>query len=213
MKLLLTSGGISNRSIAKAFNGLVGKNPGEVKVAYIPIAANAEEGNKDWVIKDFLNLWRYGYNHIDMVDPSADGVDWHERLSQADVIQLSGGNTFHLLDQARKAGLDKWLKNNLKNKVYVGGSASSILVTPTIAVAGMGTFHDENLPGLKDLTGLGYVDFEIVPHAPGWVSYKEAEDYAKTASNKVYVLDDQSAIAVNGREVEVISEGAWKQYG
>jgi len=56
MKLLLTSGGISNRSIAKAFSELVGKNPSEVTIGYIPIAANVEAGNKDWVIKDFLNL-------------------------------------------------------------------------------------------------------------------------------------------------------------
>ena|SRR3989344_3098470 len=212
MKLLLTSGGISNSSIADAFNDLVGKASSEVKIGYIPIAANAEAGNKDWVIKDFINFWRYGYNWIDIVDPSAIGINWKTRLADVDVVALSGGNTFHLLDQARKTGFDKWLTNNLNSKIYVGSSASSILVTPTINIAGMGVFHDENLPNLKDLTGLNFVDFEIVPHSPGWASYEEVEKYAKSASHKVYALDDMSAIKVDGQKTEIISEGAWKVY-
>ena len=54
MKLLLTSGGVRNPSIAAALADLVGKPASEVKVAYIPTAANAEEGNKDWFINQFL---------------------------------------------------------------------------------------------------------------------------------------------------------------
>lgn len=213
MKLLLTSGGISNRSIAQAFIELVGKSPSDTKVAYVPTAANVEANNKDWVIKDFLNLWRYGFSQFDIVDPSATGVDWRPRLAAADVIQLSGGNTFHLLDQTRKTGLDKWLADNLDRKVYVGGSASTILVTPSIAIAGVGEYHDENLPGLTDLAGLNFVDFETSPHSPGWVPYKAVEDYAKTTGRKMYALDDMSAIKVNGDEIEVISEGTWKLFG
>jgi len=212
MKLLLTSGGISNRSISKAFTELVGKSPSDTKVAYIPTASNVEASNKDWVIKDFMNLWRYGYSKFDIVDPSSDGVDWQARLATADVVQLSGGNTFHLLDQARKTGLDKWLKENIESKVYVGGSASTILVTPSIAIAGFGEFHDENLANLEDLTGLSFVDFEVVPHSPSWASYESVEKYATTVKNKVYALDDMSAIKVDGDKVEVISEGAWKVY-
>jgi dipeptidase E len=212
MKLLLTSGGISNRSIANAFAELVNKNASQVRIGYIPIAANAEAGNKDWVIKDYLNLWRYGYNNIDIVDPSAAGVDWKIRLAEVDVVQLSGGNTFHLLDQTRKTGLDDWLKENVDKKIYVGGSASSILITPTIGVAGISAFHDENLPGVEDLTGLNFVNFEIVPHVPGWGSYKDCEEYAAKTKNKVYALDDSSAIKVNGNNVEVVTEGAWKAY-
>ena len=212
MKLLLTSGGISNRSIAKAFAELVGKNPSDVTIGYIPIAANVEGGNKDWVLKDFFNLWRYGYNQIDIIDPTAAGVDWKGRLADVDVVQLSSGNTFHLLNQTRKTGLDKWLQENLKTKVYVGGSASSILVTPTIAIAGAGAYHDENIPKLKDLTGLNFVDFETSPHSPSWVSYEEVQDYTKTSPHKLYALDDMSAIKVDGDKMEVISEGAWKLF-
>lgn len=212
MKLLLTSAGIYNKSIAKALSVLVGKSPSEVKIGYIPTSANGEAGNKDWVVKDFLNFWRYGYNWIDIVDPSASGVDWKSRLADVDVISLSGGNCFHLLNQVNVTGFGKWLKENLATKVYIGGSASSILVSPTIGVATIEAFHDENLPGLKDLTGLNLVDFEIVPHSPSWASYEDAAEYAKKASGKIYALDDMSAIKIDGDSVDVVTEGAWRVY-
>jgi dipeptidase E len=213
MKLLLTSGGISNRSIAAAFNELVAKTPSEVKIGYIPTAANAEAGNKDWVINDFINFWRYGYKWIDIIDPSAASVDWKNRLADVDVIMPSGGNTFHLLDQVRKSGFGDWLKENLKNKVYVGGSASSILMGPTIGTAGgLGTRGDENLPKLADLTGLNLVNFEIAPHLPVWISFDQVKDYATKNSKKVYALDDQSAVKIVDGKVEVVSEGQWELF-
>jgi dipeptidase E len=213
MKLLLTSGGISNRSIVAAFNELVGKSPSEIKVGYIPTAATVEAGNKDWIINDFINFWRYGYKWIDIIDPSAASVDWKNRLSNVDVIMLSGGNTFHLLDQARKTGFGEWLKENLKNKVYVGGSASSILMGPTIGTAGgLGARGDENLPGLTDLTGLGVVDFEIAPHLPVRISFDQVKDYATKNNKKIYALDDQSAVKVVDSKEEVISEGQWEVF-
>jgi dipeptidase E len=110
MKLLLTSGGISNRAIAASLLELVGRPASEVKVGFIPTAANVETHNKDWLIGQFVSLWRYGFSQIDIVDPTAAGVDWRNRLDAVDMLWLSGGNTFHLLDQVRKTGFDDWLK-------------------------------------------------------------------------------------------------------
>jgi len=210
MKLLLTSSGISNRSIAAALKDLTGKSPQESKVGFVPIAANAEGRNKDWLINQFLHLWRHGYNWIDIVDPTAADVNWKERLAEVDIIFMSGGNTFHLLNQVRKTGFDKWLNQNMKHKVYVGGSASTILVTPTIEVASMPP-GDPNLPGLKDLGGLKWVNFEIEPHCDK-DRFAVVEKYAATKPYPVYAIDDLSAVKVDGKKVEVVSEGEWKLY-
>lgn len=161
MKLLLTSSGISNRSIAKALQSLHGKNSSEMKVGFIPTAASAEAGNKDWVVKHLIELWRYGYNWIDIIDISSDGINWQERLSTVDIIYLTGGNTFYLLDQFRRTGFDDWLNKNLKNKIYVGGSASTIIATPKIDVAGIEPFADKNFVGLKDLKAMNWVDLRL----------------------------------------------------
>ena len=206
MKLLLTSSGLSKRDIGVALQEMVAKAPSECKVGFIPTAANVEPYNKDWLIGQFLQLQRYGFYQIDIIDISADGVDWRTRLADVDVLWLSGGNTFHLLDQVRKTGFDTWLKENIESKVYVGGSASTILMTPSIEIASP---IDSNEIGLTDLTGLHYVDFEINVHCDE-ASMNETAEYAKSRPNDVYALDDLSAIKVVDGAVEVISGGTWK---
>ncbi|HJQ08878.1 MAG TPA: Type 1 glutamine amidotransferase-like domain-containing protein [Candidatus Saccharimonadales bacterium] len=210
MKLLLTSGGVRNKGIADALKGMVGKPASETKIAFIPTAANVEGGNKDWYVGQFLHLWRFGYCWIDVVDPSAANVnDWKERLGEADVIFVSGGNTFHLLEQARATGLLDWLKQHIKSKVYVGSSAGSILVTPTIAVGGL-TGADNNINNLQDLQALAFVPFEFIPHTLSFFTMEAVQDYAKSSPHPVYAVDDTTAIKVVNGKSEVISEGFWR---
>jgi dipeptidase E len=210
MKLLLTSAGLLHKAMGSELVELVGKPASETKVGFIPTAANVEPRKKDWLINELLQLWQHGYSWIDIVDISAPGVDWKERLAAVDVVYVSGGETSHLLDQVRKTGFDVWLQENLERKVYVGGSASAVLVTPTIELA-IQLFADENLAKLSDLSGLGFVDFEIVPHCD-LEMFEKAKAYAKTAKNPVYALDDLSAVRVVGGEVSVISKGSWQLY-
>jgi dipeptidase E len=210
MKLLLTSGGVRNSSIADALKEMVGKSPSDTKIAFVPTAANVEAGNKDWYVNQFLMLWRYGYCWIDIVDPSAGNVnDWKERLAAADVIFVSGGNTYHLLEQARASGLLEWLKHNLESKVYVGSSAGSILATPTINVGGLQQ-ADRNINNLQDLDAMGLVDFEFVPHALSFFTEEVIEDFAKASKHSVYAADDATAIKVVDGKAEVVSEGFWR---
>ena len=208
MKLLLTSSGLKKPDIGCALYDMVGKPASDCRVGFIPTAANVEPHIKGWLIGQMNQLQRYGFYQIDIVDISADGVDWRARLYDCDVLWLSGGNTFHLLDQVRKTGFDQWLKDNIESKVYVGGSASSILMTPSIEIASP---IDENIVSLNDLTGLGYVDFEINVHCNA-EAIEETAEYAKTRPNDVYALDDLSAIKVVDETVEVISGGTWKLY-
>lgn len=55
MKLLLTSGGLTNTSITNALFELVGKTPEETRLAFIPTAANASPNDKSWFVKDLYN--------------------------------------------------------------------------------------------------------------------------------------------------------------
>ena len=209
MKLLLTSAGITNRSIADALLDMVGKDARFIKVAFIPTAANVEEGDKvAWFFRQYEDLRRIGITWIDMIDFAALDVDWRTRLDMCDVLYLSGGNTFYLLDQIRKQGFDDYLKTALDSKVYVGGSASSITMTPSIDVAAIPP-GDPNLPNLTDLTGLGYVDFEIEPHCDE-DRFATVDAYAKEHNKKIYAIDDQTAIKVIGDRIEVVSEGRLK---
>ena len=55
MKLLLTSSGFTNKSIANALLEFAGKPFKELKLVFVPTAANVESGGKEWLINDLCN--------------------------------------------------------------------------------------------------------------------------------------------------------------
>lgn len=69
MKLLLTSAGFTNKSIARACEELTKKPLKKLKLAYIPTAMNVEEGNKDWYIKDLSRCLKL-FKEVDIVEIS-----------------------------------------------------------------------------------------------------------------------------------------------
>ena len=114
MKLLLTSGGITNKLMENEILALTKKPASKLHVAFVPTAANPEDGDKRWLIKDLQALVNMGIGTIDVVDISALPRDiWQKRLKKADVLEFGGGNTFHLLYWIKKSGLDEILKNLL----------------------------------------------------------------------------------------------------
>lgn len=209
MKLLLTSAGVTNWSVANSLVDMVGKPAKDIKIGFIPTAANVEEGNKDWYIEQLTNLYKFGFEWIDIVDTADPIVDWQSRLSTVDVIMVSGGNTFYLLDHFRTIKFGAWLKTS--GKVYMGISAGSIVMGPSIGAASIPP-ADSNITGITDLNGLCFVDFEIECHCDE-ARFVVVERYAVSRNTAVYALDDNSAIkVVDDGTVDVISEGNWKLF-
>lgn len=64
-----------------------------------------------------------------------------------------------------------------------------------------------NIVGLDDVSGVGLVDFEFLPHVPDFIRMSAAEAYAQTAQRDLSVLDDQSAVLVDGDAVKIVGEG------
>ena len=83
-------------------------------------------------------------------------------ISQCDIIYISGGNTFYLLNELRKSRAWQAIKNAVKEgKIYIGESAGAIVAAPDTRYA---TLMDENSAKTSDFTGLNLVDFCVVPH-------------------------------------------------
>ena len=96
MKLLLTSGGITNDELAGELAWLVGKPFDELKIAFIPTAAFSEPGDKGWLINDLHRLHERGAK-VDIVDVAQlPANEMQSRLEWSDVVFVGGGNTFYL---------------------------------------------------------------------------------------------------------------------
>ena len=102
MKLVLTSGGISNKSIENELKNIIGKDFKNLKMLFCITASNYEGGDmNDWLIKDVEYFKKLGFK-IDICDINGIGVDnFLPRFEWADVFFFEGGNS-------------QWLKNVLK---------------------------------------------------------------------------------------------------
>ena len=214
MKLLLTSGGITNQSITDALIDLVGKKAEDTSVAVIPTASNIESGDKGWLIDDLVNLQKQNFKSIDIVDISAlDKSIWEPRLRLAEVLFFGGGSERYLMEWIDKSGLVDILPELLKTKVYVGVSAGSDVTNRDLYINISQTIYEEDLDKTEDMKGLGFVDFYFLPHLNSpWFKKARKEDIEeaiKGMTEKIYALDDQSAIKIDGSSLEIISEGEY----
>jgi len=200
--------------MAEALSQLVGRPFSELKLAFIPTAANVEEGNKGWLIEDLVRFQKLGFE-VDIVDFSAVSREiWEARLRAANVLFFEGGNTFHLSYCLEKTGLKEALQELLKTRVYVGASAGSMITSPNLILSQSSKLYYESAGKLQLYDqGLRYVNFHIRPHLnnPDFPKVKReyVTELAKDIKEPVYVLDDQSAVMVDEKEIKVISEGEW----
>ncbi len=214
MKLLLTSGGITNPSIASALFGMTSKKPEELTLVFIPTASNAETGDKDWLINDLLNLKKLNLGSIEITDISAvDETIWKPSIKRADILFFEGGNTYHLMEWMNKSGLTAMMPELLKTKIYVGVSAGSIVTNKDMQLKIGQAIYEEDLDKNYELEGLNLVDFYFLPHlnSPYFTNLSEEHirEFTKDINDTIYALDDESAIKIVDGELEVISEGEW----
>ena len=216
MKLLLTSQGLFNDSIANALYDLTGKDPQQTTVVFVPTATNGDTGDKTWFIDDLWNIRKRGFKSIEITDISAvEEKVWRPSMEGADVLFFEGGCCYHLMRWLEKSGLKELLPDLLANKVYVGASAGSMVAGPRLLLhLSKRVYEQERLVDEKEnVEGLNLVDFYFLPHLntegfPGMVS-ESLKASVSAVDKPLYAIDDNSALKIVDREIEVISEGEW----
>ncbi len=217
MRLLLTSAGLTNKSIINALLELTQKPFSELNLVFIPTAANIEEGDKGWLIDDLVNCKNQGFKSVDIVDISAlPKNDWLPRLEEADVIYVEGGNNFYLMRCFEKSGLKEILVELLRTRVYVGVSAGSVVMCPSGDLSMSERLWSEEVGEHDSDEALGYVDFLLRPHlnSPYFpkLNLENLEEIAKEFPDTFYAIDDQTAIKIVDGKVDIVSEGVWKKF-
>ena len=139
---------------------------------------------------------------------------------------MFGGNTFYLSYWLQKSGLFKILPELLKTKVYAGISAGSMIMGDSLVLSSQTqnnpqSFEDEDYD-LAVSTGeasgktLCMVPLIFRPHLNSrWAPNARNEIIAKKVAkltDKVYALDDNSALKIIDETIEVVSEGEWKLF-
>ncbi|MFF9565206.1 Type 1 glutamine amidotransferase-like domain-containing protein [Leifsonia sp. NPDC014704] len=221
MKLLLTSGGITNPSIQDALIGMLGKPIAESSALFIPTAQWGQPAcSPQSVWRSTAGAWEgrpglvgLGWESVGVLEltalPSLAEERWMPWVRETDVLLVDGGEARYLYEWMQRSGLTALLPE-LADTVWVGVSAGSMVMTPRVGRE----FLDWQPDGADDT--LGVVDFSIFPHLdyPGWTenTREAARRWAENIPGRSYAIDDQTAISVVDGNVEVISEGHWERF-
>lgn len=221
MRLLLTSGGVTNATIRDALVDLLGKPIADSSALCIPTAQYGHPwvgpGVKAW---EFISgnatnpMVDLGWKSVGVLEltalPSIDEERWVPLVRETDVLLVAGGDVLYLAYWMRQSGLADLLPS-LTRTVWVGLSAGSMVMTPEV-----GDDFIQWRASAGDDSPLGLVDFSICPHlAPDGMpgnSMAEAKQWADGISGPAYAMDDQTAITVVDGTVEVVSEGQWTYF-
>lgn len=218
MKLLLTSGGVTNDSIRAALVDLLGKPVEESRALVIPSAQwRHPMCTPESVWRTVAGRWGgdagfvdLGWKSVGVLEltalPTIGEERWMPWVREADVLLVDGGEAVYFAHWMRESGLAALLPS-LSDTVWVGVSAGSMVLTPRI-----GPEFVEWRPDGTDET-LGLLNFSIFPHLdyPGWSAntMASARRWAAKIDGPAYAIDDQTAVVVDGADVRVVSEGNW----
>jgi dipeptidase E len=237
MKLLLTSSGITNRTIENALVDLLGKPIGDSRALVVPMGVYPFRGGAYHAWNPIggahaSRLSQLGWKALGLLEPSVlpsiDRANWLPAIEEADAILVWGGDPLFISYWMERSRLTALLPSLPGERVYVGVSAGAIATAATFAetysaprgAAGQPlTSQEIVLPEggiettLVTARGMGLTDFAIIPHFENKnhpdASRANAEAWAAHLSVPVYAIDEATAIKVDNGKVEVVSEGQW----
>jgi dipeptidase E len=220
MKLLLTSGGVTNPSIRAALVQLLGKPIADSHALCVPTAQWGHPQCGPTSVRGLLaalpaweSLTGLGWASLGVLEltalPTIGAERWVPWVREADVLLVDGGDATYLCHWMRESGLADLLPS-LPDTVWVGVSAGSMVMTPRIGADFVAW------PAAPDDRTLGVVGFSIFPHVGHELmpenTLDEAVRWAAGLGNPAYAMDDASAITVVDGTVEVVSEGQWRHF-
>jgi peptidase E len=144
--------------------------------------------------------------NIKLVDNSlTDSSKEREKLRNSNILIISGGDPFQLLINLRNSGLDRDIIRftEKENFIIAGYSAGAYVLTPTLKMA---RIFNINYPGglkyktqdqLKDLSGLGIVDFEIIAHYSETHHKSIFKDYIEDESRVIKTISDNEFLVID----------------
>ncbi|BDR59775.1 Type 1 glutamine amidotransferase-like domain-containing protein [Lactobacillus xylocopicola] len=175
------------------------------EVTFITTAGNVEDYT-GYIDEGRQALQDLGFQVNDLDIASTATASVTQAIAAAEILFITGGNTFYLLQELKRQDLLGLISARIKAGIpYVGESAGAIVLAPTITYNKM--MDDATVaPALTDDRGFALTDFYPLPHQ-GEEPFKEAvEEIIATYQDQLKLLpiNNSQAIMVNGDSYQII---------
>lgn len=214
MRLLLTSAGLRNDAIAHELVKLAGRTFTELNIIHIPTAANAETGDKQWIIDDLKNLERYDFKSIDILDIAAiPKAKAYERMRGAHIISFGGGDAQYLASVFQEYDMKNFLSEALRERVYMGTSAGSMVIGQFLPHKLLNIVYPEEIFNDVLVPSMEFAPLCFIPHLNSeWFPHARKDTLDRldpVPTHTVYCTDDETALSVVDGNVKVIGTGEY----
>lgn len=209
-KLFLLSAGLTTDTLRSEFLNYLEKEPTtySVAVAVNAISTAKKKRKKTTKVKIEINGMGFDSSKIEQFDLMLrDPV----QLTEFNIIYILGGNPFLLLEEVKKSGADKVLKElAYQDNILMGYSAGSLLFGPSLALF---DYADPilgfNEIGLEELECLGLYDFHIFPHYTDFTNQEpelisKIDEFERQSDLPTYRINDNQGIIYQQGGIEII---------
>ncbi|MBI1308283.1 MAG: hypothetical protein GC129_00295 [Proteobacteria bacterium] len=175
-------------------------------VTVIPTAANVYPmDNRPW-FDDELNTLKQAGATLHMLDlAQKSSAEVSAELAISDVVHVTGGNSYHLLEHAQKTNITSTLPAFFqRGGVYIGSSAGTVLACPRIDFTG--SMDDPSKGAPTSFRGLNLVPYIVMPHYdhPKYGALAKTLLHALPSNETGLALADTQALWVQNNVVQFI---------
>ncbi len=210
MKLFLASSFDQTASLLK--KKLDSKIKGK-KVIFIANASDTHKGDTWWIKTDRDAFTKLGCKITDVDLRNISKIDFDRLLKTSDIIHFCGGSVIYLICLIKERGFDKLIVDYVKKDkiIYTGTSAGSMIVAEDLEINAYDPEEKEFVSRMKDNSGLGLVNFLIIPHtnnkdfSRGNTKMVSELPDIKSHQSLVFIYDNQ-AVWVEDDKFEIFSK-------
>lgn len=186
-------------------NQVFGENLKNMNVLCIPTAAYAED-NHEWLWPEIEIIKNNVKSFVEFDIAKSDEYGLTAAIKGKDIIYVTGGNTYVLLEHLKRCNFKVVLAKHFDNDGwYMGASAGSIVVSDDISY--IASLDEPSKANLSDTKGLNLVDFRIMPHLDhnDFVEgIKEIMPEIISDDKELIGINDDQGIMVKGSFIKVI---------
>ena len=175
-------------------------------IAFIPTASLTES------IRFYVKTGKKALEKVGMIVEEVEITQFSNEeissiLHKCDYIYITGGNTFFLLQELKRKGVDKIISEQVKSgKLYIGESAGAIIASPDTEYMKNVNFDPiEKAHELEDYSSLGLVDFYTIPHYGNFPFKKKGEKVIQLYNEKLQLIpiSNKQAIFIEDSNIQI----------
>ena len=143
---------------------------------------------------------------LDVAEASAEEIQ--VSLYRGDLIYISGGNTFYLLQERKRKGADKLIQREIETgKPYIGESAGAMILAPSIEYVQLMN-EIQAAPELTSFAALDLIQKYPLPHYQCFPFVEIGETVLATYGGRLSLvpITNHQAIIVRGRELSIVTK-------